>query len=110
LAVSLLASATPLRAQEAAAKNADETLQFMNEEMALITVASKKPESVFNSVSNVTVITREMIDNYNFASVGDALQTLADVQIGRSYVLKDVVTFRGVLQEHYTNKILIMID
>lgn len=76
----------------------------------MISVASTRPETVFNSVSNVTVIDRRMIESYNYESVSDALQTVAGVLVWRTYAMKHVVTFRGGLQEHYANKILVMIN
>jgi outer membrane receptor protein involved in Fe transport len=101
LSLALLAS-SPARAEDA--------FEFFKEEAAAVTVASVKPESVFNSVSNVTVIDREMIERYNYESVADALQSVAGVMVWRTYLMQHIPTFRGALQEHYANKVLVMIN
>ena len=48
-----LALLSPVRAR------ADDAFEFFKEEAQAITVASARPETVFNSVSNVTAIDRE---------------------------------------------------
>jgi len=83
---------------------------FMSEEGRVLTVASATPESVFDSVSNVTVIDRAMIERYNFASVSEALQTVPGLAVLRTYLMHNIPTVRGALQEHYANKVLVMID
>ncbi|MDD5301713.1 MAG: TonB-dependent receptor [Elusimicrobia bacterium] len=97
-----LLSSLPARAEDA--------FEFFREEAKTVTVASAKPESVFNSVSNVTVIDREMIERYNYESVGDALQTVAGVMVWRTFSLQHIPTFRGALQENYADKVLVMIN
>lgn len=83
---------------------------FMAEEARNLTVASAAPETVFNSVSNITVIDREMIERYNFPSVSDALQTLPGVMVVRTSLAHNIPTIRGALQENYADKVLVMID
>lgn len=83
---------------------------FMSEEAANLTVASPIPESVFDSVSNVTVIDRAAIERYNFASVAEALQTVPGLSVLRTYLMHNIPTVRGALQEHYANKVLVMIN
>lgn len=92
------------------AAGAEDVFDFFKEESEPITIAAPRPETVFNSVSNVTVIDREQIERYNYESVSDALQTIAGVMIWRTYAMQRVPTFRGGLQEHYANKVLVMIN
>lgn len=94
----------------AAQDDLDEFWTFMSEEARILTVASATPESVFDSVSNVTVIDRAMIERYNFASVAEALQTVPGLAVLRTYLMHNIPTVRGALQEHYANKVLVMID
>lgn len=101
MSIAMMAS-VPARAEDA--------FDFFREEAQAITVASAKPESVFNSVSNVTVIDREMIERYNYESVADALQSVAGVMVWRTYLMQHIPTFRGALQDHYANKVLVMIN
>lgn len=93
-----------------AANAADDAFELFEEEARVISVASARPETVFNSVSNVTVIDRRMIESYNYESVADALQSVAGVMVWRTYAMQHIPTFRGALQEHYANKVLVMID
>lgn len=76
----------------------------------MLTVAATRPESVLNSVSNVTVISREAIERYGFDSIAEALQTVAGVSVARTYLMKRIPTIRGIQQEHYADKVLVMID
>lgn len=110
-AAAILAAAR-LCAPGAAAAQDDlgEFWTFMSEEARVLTVASATPESVFDSVSNVTVIDRAMIERYNFASVSEALQTVPGLAVLRTYLMHNIPTVRGALQEHYANKVLVMID
>lgn len=96
--------------QAATAAAADDPFDLFAEEAHAVSVASIKPETVFNSVSNVTVIDRKMIEAYNYRSVADALQSVAGVMVWRTYIMQNMPTFRGALQEHYANKVLVMID
>ncbi|MBI5246267.1 MAG: TonB-dependent receptor [Elusimicrobia bacterium] len=89
---------------------AEDAFEFFKEEAQAITVAAARPETVFNSVSNVTVIDREQIERYNYESVSDALQSVAGVTVWRTYAMQRIPTFRGALQEHYANKVLVMIN
>lgn len=82
----------------------------MAEEAKLLTVASAKPESVFDSVSNVSVIDRRTIERYQFATVAEALETLPGVMVWRTFARRNIPIFRGGLQEHFANKVLVMID
>ncbi len=93
-----------------AQNDAEAVFRFMAEEAKHLTVASAKPESVFGSVSNVSVIDRRTIERHHFASVAEALQTLPGVMVWRTFLRRNIPIFRGGLQEHYSNKVLVMID
>jgi outer membrane receptor for ferrienterochelin and colicin len=103
-------AAVSLALISAPAARAEDAFEFFQEEAQALTVASTQPETVFNSVSNVTVVTREQIERYNYESVSDALQSVAGVMVWRTYVMQRTPTFRGALQEHYANKVLVMIN
>ncbi len=96
--------------QAGAVRAADEAFDVMSEAADAITVASNKPETVFNSVSNVTVIDRDTIERYGYSSVSEAMENAPGVMIWRTYFMQHVPVFRGGLQEHYANKILVMIN
>lgn len=93
-----------------AASAGEDAFKLFEEEAQAIRIASARPETVFNSVSNVTVIDRKMIESYNYETVSDALQSVAGIMVWRTYLMQHIPTFRGALQEHYANKVLVMID
>ncbi len=99
-----------LLAGQGYAEPPDEFWIFMSEEAANLTIASPTPESVFDSVSNVRVIGRAEIERYNFGSVAEALQTVPGISVTRTYLMHNIPTVRGGLQEHYANKVLVMIN
>lgn len=43
-------------------------------------------------------------------SVARAIDTVVGMDVLRTYFKQNVVTARGILEEHYANKILMMID
>ncbi len=75
-----------------------------------VTVASSNNETVFNSVSTVTVIQRAQIEKYGFRTVREAISTLSGVAVLRTYFKQSIPTVRSVLQDHYANKVLVMIN
>ncbi len=110
LPVILLLGALAAAAGDAAADDTSDFWTFMGEEAGNVTVASPIPENVFDSVSNVTVIDRAAIEQYDFASVSEALRTVPGMDVTRTYLMHNVPTARGALQEHYANKVLVMVD
>ncbi len=90
----------------------DELFGLSLEEISLltVTVASSNNETVFNSVSTVTVIQRAQIDKYGFRTVREAIATLSGVSVLRTYFKQSIPTARSVLQDHYANKVLVMIN
>jgi len=75
-----------------------------------VKVASAQPEAVFHTPSTVTVVDREMIDKYHFLSIAEALTTVAGMEVYQTVIDKNVATARGVLQNFYANKVLLMIN
>jgi outer membrane cobalamin receptor len=75
-----------------------------------IQVASGGGDSVFTSPSTVTVIDRQMIERYNFQSVAEAIETLSGIAVNRTYFKRQIVNSRGYLQDHYQNRVMIMIN
>jgi len=77
---------------------------------AKVNVSSTKSENVFHTPSTVSVISREMINQYNFTSVAEMLRTAVGIDIYQTNLDDNVATARGVLQNYYANKILVMIE
>ena len=94
------------------AQEVEDLLELSLEELLEIEieVSSFKKETIFNTPSTVTVIDREMIKKYNFSSVPEALNLVAGFSVTRTYLKRDLPTARGILQDHYANKVLVMIN
>src|SRR5512133_3055628 len=75
-----------------------------------IEVASTKGDNLFTSPSTVTVISKDDIRKYGYSSITEALQTVAGLSVERTYLKRNLPTGRGVLQDHYANKVLILIN
>lgn len=75
-----------------------------------IDVASSKSKNIYQTPSTVSVITREMIQSYNFQTIAEAVNTISGFTIMRTGARRDIPTARGVLQDHYPNKVLFMIN
>lgn len=75
-----------------------------------ITIASTKATTVFKTPSTVSVIDEDMIKKYNFHSVAEALDVLAGIKIYRTTTRMGIITSRGILQDHYQNKVLTMVN
>jgi len=75
-----------------------------------IEVASSLGNVIFETPSTVSVIDRKTIEEYNFTSITEALQTVAGFSVQRTYLKRNLPTCRGILQDHYANKVLVMIN
>jgi outer membrane receptor protein involved in Fe transport len=75
-----------------------------------IDVSSTRAEKVLHTPSTVTVVDREMIERYHFLSLAEALESVAGIEVYQTIIDKNVTTSRGVLQNFYANKILLMIN
>lgn len=75
-----------------------------------IEVASAQEKTIFNTPSSVTVINREMIQRYNFLSIDEAVNTVAGFIIFKTSSTASLPTSRWILQDHYANKIIFMIN
>ena len=75
-----------------------------------VQVASTQSENIFNAPSSVSVIDKEMIGQYNFSSVAEAIQTISGMAVTRTYLKRQLPTSRGILQDHYANKVLVLVN
>lgn len=75
-----------------------------------IQVVSSKGDNIFNSPSVVSVVNREQIELYGFQTLSEVLNIVSGMSVTRTYLKRNLPTSRGVLQEHYANKVLLMID
>jgi len=110
----LLGGSTPRAFGEEQQKNeADVATDVVSLEdllKAKITVSSSQGETILESSSVVTVIDRKTIEQHGYRTVEEALQSVVGITVMRSYLLQGMVTSRGVLQDLYANKNLVLIN
>ena len=75
-----------------------------------IKIASTKGDNIFSAPSSVTVISKEDIELYGFSTVSEVLQSVAGFSVERTDLRRNIPTSRGVLQSHYANRNLILIN
>jgi outer membrane receptor protein involved in Fe transport len=75
-----------------------------------IHISSSKEKTIFNSPSTVSVIDADMIKSFYFLSVAEAINTFAGMNILKTTSRMDIPTSRGILEGHYSNNILFMIN
>lgn len=115
LAVLTLLMTSSLHAQTPPAQSGEKPQKI--EELSLesllstpIEISSRTAETIFQTTSTVSVIDQETIRRYNFRSVAEAVGTLAGFDVLRTHIMRNVPTSRGILEEHYANKVLVMIN
>ena len=72
--------------------------------------AVRAGDDIFKTPSNVSIIDRATIETYGFRTVSEAVTTLAGVAVMRTYLKRNLPTIRGVLQDLYADKVLVLID
>ncbi len=75
-----------------------------------IQVASHRDTTVLSSPSVVTVVDRETLQQYGIRTVAEAVALVPGMASWRTAFFRDVLTSRGVLEEHYSNRILFLIE
>ena len=98
----MLVCLIPLQAQEL--ENDPEELEQLDLKDLLnikIDVSSAKAKNIFNTPSTVSIITKEMIKDYNFRTITEAIQILAGFAVYPTYHKRDLPSGRGILQNQY---------
>jgi outer membrane receptor for ferrienterochelin and colicin len=75
-----------------------------------VQVASLEATSLLAAPSMVSVIDAATLRELNVTSVAEALELVAGFAVTRTYLKRDLPTGRGVLQENYANKVLLLIN
>lgn len=75
-----------------------------------VDVASTEEKTVHSTPSTVTIINKSDLETFGYATLAEALETVAGISIYRSYFKRDITTSRGILQDNYANKVLILIN
>lgn len=75
-----------------------------------VKVSSSEGDVVFKTPSTTAIFTRKQIEQYGFQTLPELIDVLGGVSVSRSYLKQNIPTVRGVLQDHYANKVLILIN
>ena len=107
----------PLVAQEATEEEIDQSLgagqgfyELEGLVNAIVTVGSKKREKATRTPAIVSVFTQKDIVESGYDNLYELLATVPGVEIIETYYGQTMILFRGVFQEHYNNKSLLIID
>lgn len=75
-----------------------------------VSVSSTQPDNIFDVPSTVSIITKETIMKYHFQSVPEVLSVIPGIDVLQTIIDRNITTPRGILQNFYANKILILIN
>lgn len=107
----LLLLAAPLFSPVRGAEKSPAAVNELNDIVLVpVTVSSARAESLIGSTSTVSVLHSSVFDRYGISDVRTALDLLAGVFIDRSMNKQGVFTTRGILQDFWANKNLVLID
>jgi len=75
-----------------------------------ITVNTIEAEPLSLSPATISIITASDINRYGYKNIADAIETVSGFDILRTFSINRIATARGILQDNYSNKILLMIN
>lgn len=75
-----------------------------------IDVSASKPTTLFASPSTVSVVDRDTLDRHGIQTLAEALELVSGMYVSRTLFHRDMPTSRGVLQEGYANRVLLLIN
>ncbi|MBK8808794.1 MAG: TonB-dependent receptor [Bacteroidales bacterium] len=75
-----------------------------------ISISSTKGDIIFKTPSTTSVIDKNEIEQYNFKSITEAIEVVSGITISRTYLKRNLPIIRGILQDHYANKVLILLN
>lgn len=75
-----------------------------------VQVGSLEGSDLLSAPSIVSVIDSAMIREFNLQSVTEALDLVAGFAVLRTHLKRDLPTARGLVQDHYANKVLLLIN
>lgn len=99
---------TTLTAQGPPAEDPDAALKSLLE--TPIVVGSSKAVGILGAPSTVSVLDRELLKRFGIRTLGEALEMVAGLELKRTYLKREVLTARGLLQDNYASKVLVLVD
>lgn len=106
LAVLLLCSGPLLSAQE----GDKELIDLIDLLRTPIDVSASRPTTIFNAPSTVSILDRETLERFGVQSVAEAVELVSGMVINHPLWNRDIPTSRGVLQESYANRLLLLVN
>jgi outer membrane receptor protein involved in Fe transport len=112
LIVSLLVLAFPAASHAQVEQGKDDLFLtwFLDSDLNPEVTVGGKRVTLLEATSTVVVIDRRMIDKYKFMSVAEAVSTIANFNVYRTYLKRNLPTSRGILQDHYATRVLVLIN
>lgn len=113
LALPLAGLVLPLWVSAAGAQSKPQGYEGMSLDELLkvqILVVSTRGDDILTAPSTVTVIDADTIRRYNLLSIAEALELVPGMDVKRTYLKRNLATARGMLQDHYANKVLVLIN
>lgn len=109
LAMAILAGAPGLRGQTL--DEEESALRLMMRLMETpVEVSSHRATPILTTPSTVTVVDRKTLERYGLQTLSEAVELVAGMSKVRTTFFRDVLTSRGVLQEHYADRVLLLIE
>lgn len=75
-----------------------------------IEISSVRATPILSTPSSVTIVDRKTLEGYGVQTLAEAVELVAGMSKMRTTFFRDVLTSRGVLQEHYANRVLLLIE
>lgn len=78
--------------------------------LEMVTITAPSGENIVGSSSTVSLLDAKTLDRFGFRDAVAALDSVAGMGVQRTYLKQRMLTSRGILQDMYANKNLVMID
>lgn len=94
-----------------AGRELEKLLDLDIEDLVFVTVASKRAEAIEAAPGIITLVSRQDIDSYGGVNLLDVLNRVPNLQvIGSTNVPNHTLSIRAATNQHYTNRILFLIN
>lgn len=109
-AFSLAMTSALLTPQVAKAQNINQLLNMDLADLMLVSVASKKEETIQHAPSIINVVTADDISRYGAINLHDVFNRIPSMAAYASIFQNNAVSIRGQSNQHYPNRILFMLN
>ncbi|MFC2091662.1 TonB-dependent receptor plug domain-containing protein [Elusimicrobiota bacterium] len=92
------------------AASMEEATLLLFEDIPIVTIASKKAETVSEAPAIISVITAKDIEMMPYENLADIIKTVPGVTETQSFFGYTSYAFRGIMETHYNNRTLFLIN